>query len=377
VEGFATHVVLSNHYNTVQSDITVGANSTLEITGHIGVVAETFDLNTIYATSYYHGRYSGTIDIKAGGVVDLATQSGGTYHADYQRLGGELIGTGTLVKSGPMPVYYTGAADRFEGETRVTGGAFNLGANVVYGAASARKFTVHAEGMLGSGAGSVLRTSSFVMHSGSTLVLNLGTFAIHTPKGGAELGVGTGGVLNLRVLLGAGDADSGAGGGGAGGAAAKLSFKDSDGVTFASGAGVLIPGMLNVKIEAKGYYPKPMVEVDGKLVGDKFTLIEGLDFLPGKDAVAASHEQLNITDAEKVWNETANAWELQIMRSGFFAYYDNEGNLILEQYSHIHVPEPSTYALCAAALLLSLTLFRPRRNHRPPATARRTGNAGL
>jgi hypothetical protein len=56
-----------------------------------------------------------------------------------------------------MPVYYTGAADRFEGETRVTGGAFNLGANVVYGAVAARKFTVHAEGMLGGGAGIATR----------------------------------------------------------------------------------------------------------------------------------------------------------------------------------------------------------------------------
>jgi hypothetical protein len=364
VEGFATHVVLPDHYNTIQSDITVGSGSKLEITGHIGVVAETFDLNTVYATSYYHGRYAGTIDIKAGGVVDLATQSGGAYHADYQELSGNLVGTGTLVKSGPMPVYFTGDASQFAGKTEVTGGAFNLGENVVYGTTvSTNSFTVHAGSILGGAAGSALRTGSFVTNSGATIALTPGRFAIQTPAGSnATLN----GVLNVSVALGANDV----------GAGAKLSFQDANGVTFADGNGVLMPGTLNLTVTSKDYFPKPLVEVDGKMVGDKFTLIEGLDFLPNIDAVAATRDQLNITNSELAWHNETYGWELEIMRSGFFAYYDNQGNLILEQYSHIHVPEPGTYALTGSALLLGLALFRRNRKKKLAKTSASSAKTG-
>jgi hypothetical protein len=311
-----------------------------------------------------HTNYTGNIHIAENKTLEFAAGS----TADYQRLSGtsigkgKLTGAGTLLKTSGWNLYYEGDASQFTGKTEVKTGTFalNTGSNAgdakYYGAETPTgSFTVHADAVLSSGGGAGIRTGSFVMESGSTLVLNPGKFIIRTNGGGAELAQTGSGVLNLNVLLGAGDV----------GAGAKLSFQDAGGaILTGAGTAIAVPGTLNLALTSKGYYPAPPTGVN-KDQYQSFTLLEGLDFVDDAEAVGSvTQNQLNITTSEKIWNDTKKAWEIEFMRSGFYAYYDKSGKLILEQYSYVQVPEPSTYALSGAALLLGLALFRRTRQRK-------------
>jgi fibronectin-binding autotransporter adhesin len=341
--------------NAFSGNLTVNAG-TLKITGRIGVYHETFDSATQWEATYTHTNYTGNIHIAENAIVEFAAGP----NADYQRLAGNLTGGGTLKKNSEWNLYYTGNASTFTGATVVEKGSFNLNTGPAadngkyYGAAAENNvfsgsFTVHANGILSSGGGAAIRTGSFVMDSGSTLVLNPGTFAVRATDAGSVT-LPTDGTLNLRIILGSSDITG----------AAKLSFQGVDGVVFSgSGGGVEHPYNTNIAFSTKGYFPAP----EGENGWQEFTLIEGLDYISDANAVAAS-KRLNITTSEQTWNDTEKAWDIQIMRSGFYVSYDSEGHLILWQYSYVHVPEPATYALSASALLLGLAFFRKRKQAR-------------
>jgi hypothetical protein len=258
-----------------------------------------------------------------------------------------------LKKTGDWNVYYTGDASAYYGSTAVEKGTFaiNTGSNTggakIYGASTFEgAFTVHAAGILSSGGGAGVRTGTFTMQDGATLVLNPGSFTIQTDSGFVHLN----GTTNLKLFLGASDTQAGAG--------AKLSFQNASGVAWGSGAAVALGTTLNVTIGSNGYIPQPMPENGSR---PKFTLIEGLDvFNPA--AVAATSGKTYING--EAYDEDAKYWEIEILRSVFHAYYDATGKLILEQYTYTQVPEPSTYALSGSALLLGLALFRRTRTRK-------------
>jgi hypothetical protein len=338
-------LIWSNGFNTYNGPLTV-TGGTLKITGRIGVDTDVFHPGP---DTYYHGRYTGAINIKEAGTLEISPM------VDYQSASGTLTGVAgaTLNKSGTYDFYYTGDASAYAGNTNVKEGKFQLNSGKVYGTAvSPGTFTVHGAGVLSAGNGSTINASSFILQNNATLVLNPGSLTIKTSTAAAvSLTASAEDTINLHFVIGASDI----------GGAAKLSLQNGSDAIWGSGTGVTIAGKINLTLAAKGYFPAPLPQ--GQERGARFTLIEGLDYFGTLDSVAAQTQD-NFTFAESQWNKDAKAWEVEIMKSGFFAYYDGQGNLILEQYSYVQVPEPSTYALSGAALLLGLALFRRTRQRK-------------
>jgi hypothetical protein len=92
-----------------------------------------------------------------------------------------------------------------------------------------------------------------------------------------------------------------------------------------------------------------------------FTLIAGLEEFA---ALSATYSENHLTSPQQVGDFADGKWTLKIRESDFAMYFDSEGRLILTQTGYTNVPEPSTYALCGAALLAGLLLLRRRRKTR-------------
>jgi autotransporter-associated beta strand protein len=302
----------------------------MEVAGLIGAVYETFDGGTPYEKTYVSGYYTG--NIKIGDAAKLTFSFGG----DYQVLAGALTGGGTLEKTGAMPLYFTGDASAFSGTTTVNGGSFHINTTAAYGSTTATGSVSVADGAsLHLGGGGKIVTNAMRLDAGATLVSNPGQFVIRAESAqNIEISAGA----SFVFKLGTNDLDTEAN------PKAKVAFENAAGAA----AGVILSAPTGLKVDPFGYMPQPTL--DGH-----FTLMSGLD-VSSIAAIYGSYDDALLA--------VFGFKELEIMKSWFRLYLTNDGNLMLQQTSYTHVPEPGTYGLFGGVLLGALVLLRHRRKNK-------------
>ncbi|MDR1497374.1 MAG: hypothetical protein LBS59_03015 [Puniceicoccales bacterium] len=319
------------------------SSGTLQIAGPLGTVTETFDGGTSWQATYYHARYTGSMNIETGGTVEFA------YNGDYQYASGAITGTGTLKINSGMPFYYAGNANNFAGTTTVAGGSIfhlNTPAGQSYGN-GAGAFRVKGGSVLYVGGGGKVHTQSFVMENNTTLVVNPGQFTIDAST---ELKFGelTSDNITLVFRLDTSDIDS------FGAPNPKLT------VTGNGGSVVLNAGT-TLRVDAFGYIPQPSQD-NGLTFPGHFTLMDGLD--TGAMALAAG---VNVDAlAEEIFGKDV----LEILNSRFSLSFTTDGRLILEQTGYTNIPEPGTYGLFSGVFIVAFALVHRRRKKKqtpPPA----------